>query len=63
MQKVLSNIKAHLPYYIGIVLVVVNALVDNGTLSVSNHAANLINAILAAFGLGVLHYRSASATK
>lgn len=55
-----TYIKTHFPLIVGIALVVVNALVDQGYITLSGHVAALINAILAALGFGVLHYRSVS---
>lgn len=52
-----STIKKHLPYIIGVVWVVLNALVANGDINLSNHAMDIINSVLPAFGLGVLHKR------
>lgn len=50
-------LRKHLPYVVGAVLIVLNALIANGDISFSAHVVNLINAVLAAFGLGVLHSR------
>jgi len=57
MQTLLKQLRTHLPYVIGVVLVVANALVANGDLTLSNHAVDVVNALLSAFGLGVLHKR------
>lgn len=57
MNKLLANFKTHLPGYVAIALVVVNALEQAGTLSLNTKVVVVINAVLAAFGLGVLHLR------
>lgn len=57
MDKVLANVKQHLPYYAAGLLVVVNALVDGGYITIPQKPASFISAVLAALGLGVLHYR------
>lgn len=56
-MTVLQTLKKHLPYVIGIVLVVVNALIDQKVLKFNNGTVDIINAVLAATGLGVLHNR------
>lgn len=57
MKQTLNYLKLHLPYVLGVVLIVVNYLIDNNYLSVGDKTTGLINAVLAALGLGVLHYR------
>jgi hypothetical protein len=57
MQKYLDYLKSHLPVVVGVVLVALNYLIDTGTLTLSSHTVSLVNALLAATGLGVLHYR------
>lgn len=61
MDKVTSSIKylrKHIVPIIGIALVVVNALIANGDITLSPHVLDLVNAILAASGLGILHKRT-----
>jgi hypothetical protein len=60
MKNTLQHIWKNAPIYLGIILVIVNALIDSGTIALPTHLAFLINAILAAFGLGVLHVRQQS---
>lgn len=57
MNQALTSIKARLPLIIGIAIVVVSALQDQGVIHLSDNAITVINAVLAAFGLGVLHVR------
>lgn len=54
-----NYLKRHLPYVIGVALVVVNSLLANGDINLSNHTIDLVNGLLAALGLGVLHKRQA----
>lgn len=42
---------------LGIALVVTNVLIDQGVITLSDQATNVVNALLAAVGLGVLHRR------
>lgn len=56
-MKVFDNVKAHLPVYIGGVLVILNALIDAGDLSLPAHLVSVVNAVLTLAGLGVLHVR------
>ncbi len=63
MNQVLLNIKSHLPVYVGIAIVIVSSLQDQGILHLSNGAVTIINAVLAALGLGVLHVRQQAAMK
>jgi len=57
MKALLNYLKLHLPYLLGVALVVVNYLVDNGYININAKAAGLASAILGALGLGVLHSR------
>lgn len=56
-EKPIDFFKKHLPYAIGVILVSVNYLVDSNVLSFSSHTTIMINAILSALGLGILHKR------
>jgi hypothetical protein len=62
VRKALVAMKQHLPYTIGVVLIVLNVLVDNNVIVLSGGLTNVINALLAAGGLGVLHHRQGSST-
>jgi hypothetical protein len=55
----LKFLKKHLPYVVGVALVVVNTLLANGDINLSNHSIDLVNGLLGALGLGVLHHRQA----
>jgi hypothetical protein len=57
MRKAFDSIRLHFPAYVAIVLVLVNTLIDTGTLTIAPHTLYVLNAILAALGLGVLHVR------
>lgn len=57
MKKVLDYLNAHLPIVIGVVLVVVNSLIDTGYLAIPSNLVSVINAVLAALGFAVLHAR------
>lgn len=57
MKSFLLVLKKHLPYLVGVVLIVLNVLIDQHVFSLSDQSTNLVNALLAAFGLGVLHKR------
>jgi uncharacterized membrane protein (Fun14 family) len=57
MYNVVTHLKAHLPVYVGIAIVIVSTLQDQGVVRLSNGAITIINAFLAAFGLGVLNVR------
>jgi hypothetical protein len=57
MNKILTGFKTHLPAYIAGALIVLNALEQGGIISLSTKIIVVINAVLAAFGLGVLHVR------
>lgn len=57
MKNFITNIKTHLPAYIATALVLVNALEQAGTISLSTKVVVAVNAVLAAFGLGILHVR------
>jgi GH25 family lysozyme M1 (1,4-beta-N-acetylmuramidase) len=56
-MKYLRLLGKHFPYVVGVLLIVVNALVANGDLSLSAHVVDVVNSVLAAFGLGALHAR------
>lgn len=60
MKSSFNYIIKHLPYVIGVVLIVLNVLVDNNVVSLSVQFTNVLNALLAAGGLGVLHQRQTS---
>lgn len=60
LKKILSSVRTHLPAYLAVALVVVNVLIDNGTLVIPPHALDVVNAVLAALGLTVLHVRQSS---
>ena len=57
MKNIIKSISTHLPAYIAVALVVVNALEQAGTISLSTKVVVVVNALLAAFGLGLLHIR------
>lgn len=63
MNALLNNIRVHLPAYLAVALVVVNALIDSGNLVLPPHLLDVVNAVLAALGLGVLHVRQQAAAK
>jgi len=63
MNNVITGLKSHLPIYIGIAIVIVSTLQDQGVIHLSNGAITIVNAVLAAFGLGVLHVRQQIAIK
>jgi hypothetical protein len=58
VQLALSVLRKHIVPVIGIVLIVLNALIANGDISLSAHTVDLLNAVLAAAGLGILHKRT-----
>lgn len=57
MTAFLAHIKKHIPGYLSIALVVVNALLANGTIHLSVHVVAVVDAVLAALGIGILHVR------
>lgn len=61
VKRVLENVRVHLPAYLAVALVVVNALIDSGNLVLAPHVLDVVNAVLAALGLGVLHVRQQKA--
>ena len=61
MKNTLQHIWKNAPIYLAIVLVVMNALIDSGYVTLPDTAVALINAILAGLGLGVLHVRQQKA--
>lgn len=63
MKNLLLNIKTHLPAYIATALVILNALEQARTITLSTKVVVVVNAVLAAFGLGILHVRQQSASK
>lgn len=63
MNQLLANVKAHFPAYLATVLVVVNALLDANVIHLSSHVTDIVNAVLVALGLGVLHVRQQAALK
>lgn len=58
MDKIYNNIKTHWPMWAAGALVALNALIDSNTITVNPRLAALISWILAASGIGVLHYRA-----
>lgn len=58
MQKALAHYIRLVPVAAPVVLVVVQALVDNGYLSLSSHMLALLNAVLVSLGLHALHLRT-----
>lgn len=59
IKAILRELRVHAPYIIAVVLVCMNALIANGDITIAPHTLDLINAVLAALGLGVLHKRQA----
>jgi len=57
IKKVFENVRVHSPAYLAVALVIVNALIDSGNLVLAPHVLDVVNAVLAALGLGVLHVR------
>lgn len=53
----MKTLGTHMPAYIATALVIVNALEQAGTLRLSTNIVVIVNAVLAAFGLGLLHIR------
>lgn len=60
LDTVVRFLSVHFPYVIGIALILLNTLVDNKIINFSDQLTNVLNAILAAAGLGVLHHRQNS---
>lgn len=54
----ITYIKKHFPAILAATLVVVDSLSQAGVLNPSAKLAVLINGVLAAFGLGILHFRT-----
>jgi len=63
MKNTLKSFWTQAPFWVGVVLVIVNSLVDSGYISLPDTTATFVNAILAAFGLGVLHIRQQRSLK
>jgi hypothetical protein len=61
MKAFLANVWVHMPIYISIALIVLNSLIDQNVISVPGSLTILINALLAAAGLGILHVRQQKA--
>lgn len=57
LKNITKTAVIHLPYFIGVALVLINTLIANGDIKLSSHALDIVNAVLAAFGLGILHQR------
>lgn len=53
----ISYIRKHLPAFLGIAVVIVSTMEQQGTIHLSDNLVILINAVLGSLGLGVLHYR------
>jgi hypothetical protein len=54
----ITYIRTHFPAVMALALVVASTLAQEGYWSPSNRTLILVNAVLAALGLGVLHYRT-----
>jgi hypothetical protein len=54
----LSNYAKYVPLIVPVVLVVLQALIDNGSLHLAAQNLTLIDAILGALGLHALHIRT-----
>lgn len=63
MNNIINQIKTHSPAYIAVALVVLNALEQSGTISLNVKLVVAVNAVLAAFGLGVIHFRQQVSSK
>lgn len=59
LKNLFNYLNKHLPVVLGAVIVMIQALVDNGLLIVPPRPLALLNALLVASGLGILHVRSA----
>jgi hypothetical protein len=57
MKDTLKKIWSHAPAYLAVLLVVINALIDAGVLTIPDHVLTLINAVLLASGVGIIHGR------
>lgn len=57
MRKAVLSFVKHLPAIAAIALIVVNALIDSGTLPLTAHVVTSVNIVLSALGIGVLHVR------
>lgn len=53
----LKTLKAQLPGIIAVVIIVVNALEQAGTINLGVKLVVVLNAILGALGLGIIHLR------
>jgi len=56
--KLVGAYAKYVPLVVPVLLVVVQALVDNGYVSVSGHTLALVNVLLAAVGFHALHVRT-----
>lgn len=57
VQNIVNQLKIHAPIVLAVLLVLVNALIDSGFVSLPQNLVDTINVVLAAGGLTVLHVR------